>query len=292
MRIFIIGATGVLGRVLLPRLQEARHEIHTLVRSQSQAQVLQNAGMVVTVGEVLQAETQQQLPDMVQGCDAVIHIATAIPANLADPNAWEANTRLRTEVTRSLLAAALQSGASRYLQQSIVMAYPDSGDAWLDEDQPLDTTPARATICSPVIEMEQMVRDVPLDRLQWSILRGGLFVGAGTGQEKLLQRLRSGQIEIPGQGQNFLSPIHVVDMADAFVRALEYAPGGLTYNVVAQPLRYRDYITTLADRLCIAHPVYNASLPEEPSYRCSNQRLREQLGWQPLHSIFPGDPSW
>jgi 2-alkyl-3-oxoalkanoate reductase len=292
MHIFVLGATGVLGRALLPRLQQAHHDIHTLVRSGEQAQALRAVGVVATVGEVLRAETHQHLPTLVKGCEAVIHIATAIPSNPSAPGAWETNTRLRTKGTRHLLAAALQVGATCYIQQSITLAYPDSGDAWLDEDQPLDTSPARATICGPVIEMERMVRDVPPDRLRWSILRGGLFVGPGTGQEKLLTRLRAGQVEIPGKGQNFLSPIHVADMAEAIAISLERAPGGSIYQVVDQPLRYRDYLTTLADRLHLPHPPYNASLPEAPSYRCSNQRVREQLGWQPRHSIWPGEPSW
>lgn len=272
--------------------RRAHHDIHTLVRSWQQAQVLQAANIVATVGEVLQAETQQHLPALVKGCEAVIHIATAIPSNPAAPGAWETNTRLRTEGTRSLLDAALQAGATRYIQQSIVMAYPDRGDAWLDEDQSLDTTPARATICGPVIEMERMVRAVPPDRLRWSMLRGGLFVGPGTGQETLLERLRAGQVEIPGKGQNFLSPIHVADMAEAMALTLEHAPGGSIYQIVDQPLRYGDYITMLADRLHLPHPPYNASLPEAPSYHCSNQRAREQLGWQPRHSIWPGEQSW
>ncbi len=292
MRIFVIGATGVLGRSLLPRLQQAQHDIYTLVRSSQQAQVLQAAGIVATIGELLLAETQQQLPELVKGCEAVIHIATAIPSNPSAPGAWDTNTRLRTEGTRHLLDAALQAGAARYIQQSITMAYPDSGDTWLDEDQPLDTTPARENICGPVIEMERMVRDVPPDRLQWSILRGGIFVGPETGQETLLERLRAGQVEIPGTGQNYISPIHVADMAEAIALALEHAPGGSIYNVVAQPLRYGDYIAMLANRLRLPHPPYNASLPEAPSYRCSNQRAREQLGWQPRHSIWPGEPTW
>ena len=81
MRIFIIGVTGVLGHALLPRLQQARHEVHTLVRSLQQAQTLRAVGIAATVGEVLQAEIQQQLPVLVDGCEAVIHIATAIPSN-------------------------------------------------------------------------------------------------------------------------------------------------------------------------------------------------------------------
>jgi nucleoside-diphosphate-sugar epimerase len=292
MRIFIIGATGVLGRALLPRLQQAHHEIRTLVRSAEQARTLQAVGIEATVGEILQAEAQQRLPEQVKGCEAVIHIATAIPANFSAPGAWETNTRLRTEGTRHLLDAALQVGAARYIQQSITLAYPDCGDAWLDEDQPFDTNPARAAICGPVIEMERMVRAVPPDHLQWSILRGGLFVGQTTGQEALLERLRAGEVEIPGKGQNFLSPIHVADMAEAIALTLERASGGSIYHIVDQPLRYGDYIMGLADRLHLSHPPYNALLPEAPSYRCSNQRAREQLGWQPQHSIWPGEPSW
>jgi nucleoside-diphosphate-sugar epimerase len=294
MRIFVIGATGVLGRALMPRLQQAHHDIRTLVRSLEQARILQAVGIEATVGEILQVETQQHLPELIKGCEAVIHIATAIPSNPYNlsAGAWETNTRLRTEGTRHLLAAALQAGAAHYIQQSITMAYPDCGDAWLDEDQPFDTSLARATICAPVMEMERMVRAVPVGRLQWSILRGGLFVGPGTGQEKLLERLRAGQVEIPGKGQNFLSPIHVADMAEAIALTLEHASGGSIYHIVDQPLRYGDYITGLADRLHLSDPPYNASLPEAPSYRCSNQHAREQLGWQPQHTIWPGEPSW
>ena len=232
MRIFVFGATGVLGRALLPRLKLARHDIRALARSSQQAQALQTAGIEATVGDGLQAETQQQLPELVKGCEAVIHIATAIPANLSEPSAWETTTRLRTEGTRVLLDAALQAGATCYLQQSIVMAYPDSGDTWLDEDQPLDTAQARPWISGAVIEMERMVLAVPPDRLRWIILRGGQYVGPGTGQEKLLALLRKGEVEIPGRGQRFLSPVHVVDMAEAIVLALSRAPGGSIYQIV------------------------------------------------------------
>ncbi|GCE15332.1 NAD-dependent epimerase/dehydratase family protein [Tengunoibacter tsumagoiensis] len=292
MRIFMIGATGVLGRVLVPRLQQAHHEIRTLVRSAEQARTLQAAGIEATVGEILRAETQQQLPELLMGCEAVIHIATAIPAKVSAPGAWDTNTQLRTEGTKHLLAAALQAGATRYIQQSITMAYPDGGDGWIDEDQPIDTDLDRADRCAPVLEMERLVRAVPPTRLQWSILRGGWFVGRGTGQEGLLESLRAGEVEIPGNGQNFLSPIHVADMAEAIARALEHAPGGSIYQIVDQPLRYGDYLIELANRLHLPQPSYNEGLPQNPSYRCSNQRAREQLGWQPQHSIWPGEPSW
>jgi len=292
MRIFVFGATGVLGRALLPLLQQARHDIRALARTSQQAQALEATGIEAIVGDGLQAQMQQQLPELIKGCEVVIHIATAIPANLAEPSAWETTNRLRTEGTRVLLDAALQAGVTCYLQQSIVMAYPDSGNVWLDEDQSLDIAQTRPWISGAVIEMERMVRAVSPDRLRWIILRGGQYVGPGTGQEKLLERLRKGQVEIPGNGQRFLSPIHVADMAEAIALALSRAPSGSIYQIVDQPLRYRDYLTGLADRLHLPHPPYNASLPEEPSFRCSNQRAQEQLGWHPQHSIWPDEPSW
>ncbi|QBD76401.1 NAD-dependent epimerase/dehydratase family protein [Ktedonosporobacter rubrisoli] len=292
MHIFVIGATGALGRVLLPRLQQDQHKIHTLVRSAEQAKDLQARGVVASVGELLSPEGQRQLPELARDCEAVIHIATAIPANPSLPGAWDTNTRLRTEGTRALLAAALQAGATRYIQQSIVMAYPDGGDRWLDEEQPLDTTPERTVVCAPVIEMERQVKAVAPGRMHWTILRGGLFVGAGTGQERLLENLRAGQVEIPGNGQNFVSLVHVADVAEAFALALERAPVSSTYNIVDQPLRYGDYVTTLARKLNLPTPPYNSALPEQSSFRCSNQLAKEQLGWQPQHSLWPGEPGW
>lgn len=291
MHIFVFGATGVLGRALLPRLKAAHHDIRALSRSAQEAQALEAAGIEAIVGDGLQAETQQQLPELIKGCETVIHMATAVPANLSDPHAWETTNRLRTIGTRVLLAASQQAGASCYIQQSIVMAYPDSGDAWLDEDQPLDIAQARPW-SGAVIEMEGMVRAVPPDRLRWIILRGGQYVGPGTGQVKLIESLRKGQVEIPGKGQRFLSLVHVADMAEAIVLALSHAEAGSIYQIVDQPLRYRDYLTGLADRLHLPHPAYNASFPEDPSFRCSNQRAQEQLGWHPQHSIWPDEPSW
>ena len=113
----------------------------------------------------------------------------------------DTNTRLRIEGTRSLPDASLAAGVERYVQQSITLAYEDGGDRWLDESTPFDTSPARARTSGPVIEMERMVRAVPPDRLAWCILRGGSFVGRGTAQESVIQRLHAGVERVPCDGR-------------------------------------------------------------------------------------------
>ncbi len=284
MRVFIVGATGVLGRALLPLLQAQGHSVRALVRDPAK---LPADGVEAVSGDLLDAGIESPLPAMLAGCDAAVHIATAIPHNPTAPGAWQANTRLRTEGTRRLLDATLAAGVPRYVQQSIVMAYPDGGDRWIDESTPLDSSQARASLVGPIIIMEGMLHAVPAAQLQWCILRGGTFVGPGTAQDDQVAWLRQRNVAIPGEGRNFISPIHVSDMATAIVAALEQATGGSTFNIVDTPLRYGEYLDGLSDRLGVSRPQRTPGLPSGPSYRCSNQAARTALAWTPNHSIWP-----
>ncbi len=99
------------------------------------------------------------------------------------------------------------------------MAYPDHGDEWITEDMPLDASPERAGLCAPVITMENLVRTLAADRFRWCILRGGSFVGPDTFEENALADLHHGRCVIAGTGQNFVSLIHVADMATRDVAA-------------------------------------------------------------------------
>jgi len=124
--VFLAGATGVLGRALIPRLVVRGHRVRAIARRRPLARLPEGVDFIEA--DLLAAD----LRSLVDGCDAVIHIATAIPSDPSAPGGWDDNTRLRTSGTRRLLAAALACGVSRYVQQSIVMAYRDGGDAWLD----------------------------------------------------------------------------------------------------------------------------------------------------------------
>src|SRR6185437_3626974 len=188
---------------------------------------------------------------------------------------------------RRVLSAALAAGAECYVQQSIVMAYADGGDRWLDERWPLDTSPQRAAVCAPVAAMEGMMRATAVERLKWTIVRGGQFVGPGTGQDAALRRLRRGTLTVPGDGSNYFSPIHVEDMAEGVLVALERAPAGSIFNLTDQPLRYGEYADGLAERIGASVPPRDPAISMPPSWRCDNDAAQRVLNWAPSHAVWP-----
>ena len=286
MKIAVAGASGVLGQSLVPKLIKQGHGVRALVRSSARVRSLAKEHIEMMECDLLAPGIDDRLPFLLDGCDAVAHVATAIPHDPSAPNAWETNTRLRTQGVKSLLNAALKAGIKHYIQQSIIMAYPDCGDAWITEDTLLDTSPDHAKICQPVIEMEQMVGTVPISQLNWCILRGGVFVGPDTLQYNTIENLRAGAEIVPGDGSNFVSLIHIADMASAISGALLHAPAGSTFNIVAEPLRQGEYLDQLADVIGVPRPQRDPSLPCPPSWRCSNGAAKVALRWEPTHSIF------
>src|SRR5690606_8289631 len=105
-----------------------------------------------------------------------------------------------------------------------------------------DTSEARSGMSSPVVQMEAMVRDLDRGEVAWTILRGGSFVGPGTFQDATVERLRAGTLTVPGDGENWVSFIHVEDMAEATVAALTRAPAGSTFNITDEPIRNGEYL--------------------------------------------------
>jgi nucleoside-diphosphate-sugar epimerase len=288
MRVCVVGATGVVGRSLVPLLLGRGYDVLALARSPQRASPLSEAGAQVERFDLLEIGEAGRLSELLSGCSAVVHAATAIPRDLAAPGAWDDNTRLRTEGTRLTLEASLSAGVDVYLQQSITLTYPDGGERWLEEDTPFDTSPERAEVVVPVRVMETQVRSVDPGRLRWCVLRAGMLVGPGTAQEATIARLVAGKERVPGGGCGFLSLVHVVDFAAAIADALEHAPGGSVFNVVDEPVRQGEYLKRLARLVGAAPPPRGPS--EEagpPSQRSSNRRAREALGWRPKRGVWP-----
>jgi nucleoside-diphosphate-sugar epimerase len=290
MDIALVGSSGVLGRNLAPLLLERGYGVRALVRSVEKARAVFPPEIDVRQLDLLADDAPGRLPGLLEGCQAVAHIATAIPVGVSAVEAaqkWATNTRLRTFGTRRLLDAALAAGVETYLQQSITMAYPDSKDEWITEDMALDTSPGRVSITAPVIEMESMLRGLSPGRLRWIILRGGNFVGKDTGQELAIRELRAGERRVACDGRNYVSLIHVADMAAAFADALLSAPGGAIYNVVDEPIREGEYLDNLAAAIGAPTPARDAQLACPPSWRCSSTRAKTDLHWAPAHMIIP-----
>jgi nucleoside-diphosphate-sugar epimerase len=237
--------------------------------------------------DLLSPDIGEKLPRLLQGCQSAVHIATAIPHDRQAAGAWETNSRLRTEGTRSLLNASIQAGVSVYIQQSITLAYPDCGDKWITEETLLDAGPQRARTNTPVIAMEAMVRDTPVEKLRWVILRCGTFVGKGTDQEQQVNSLLAGTASVSCDGRNFVSLVNVKDVAAAFAAVLKAQPAGEIFNINAEPLRQGDYLDQLAERLGASRPPRNPNLPCPPSIRSSSEKARVRLGWVPREPLYP-----
>jgi nucleoside-diphosphate-sugar epimerase len=287
MKVAVVGPTGVLGRNLIPQLIKQGHKVLALARSIQKAELLLPEDIQITSCDLLDSTMDEQLPGILEGYNAVIHIATSIPDEFTEPGAWESNYRIRTEGTKRLLAASIKAGVSKYIQQSIVMAYPGHADNWITEEQPLDASSNREQVCKPVITMESMVRKIPTDQLNWTIIRGGVFVGKDTFQDRLIKQLRNGQANVSCDGSHFISFVHVADMADAFVRVLDKASSGMIFNICDEPIQQIDYFEQLTKYLGINLQINTGEDTCPPSHRCSNEKAKNILGWQPLHGILP-----
>jgi nucleoside-diphosphate-sugar epimerase len=288
MKVALVGATGILGRALIPQLL-AKHEIRALARKPEAIRAQFGTQVEALECDLLAPGIADRLPALLAGCEVVIHAATAIPpvVDMGKPGAWDANTRLRLEGTAHLLAATLQVGAQVYLQQSITMAYPDCGDRWISEDVPFRTSDNGTLVNETVIEMERQVRATPTNQLRWSILRGSVFVGKGTFQDDLIARLRAGTEKVACEGKAYISLIHFEDMASAFVSAIDRAPAGSTFNICDKPLRQRDYLDRLAEAVGAPKPPRDPAAPCPLSQRCANQAAQTALGWTPTHGVIP-----
>jgi 2-alkyl-3-oxoalkanoate reductase len=213
MNIAVIGATGVLGRHVIPRLVEREHKVRAIVRQPAQAERLRCLGLDAGLGDILNLDT---LAPATIDCDAALHLATAIP-KAGHAQDWSMNDRIRREGTRNFIAACQTNGVRRYVQPSITFLYGDHGTHIVDEGAAIQPSP----ITQSAVDMESLVQAT---RFDWCILRGGLFYGPGTGREEdWRQSARAGTLRIPGDGTALISLVHVVDMARAVVMSVERA---------------------------------------------------------------------
>ena len=178
MNIFLAGATGVIGRRLVPLLRDAGHAVTGTSRSEEKASALEVLGAKGVVVDVYDARALLKAMSAAHP-DVVIHQLTDLPQSLdaGRPANFEGNARLRIEGTRNLMAAASVVGARRVIAQSIAFIYADAAGARVETD-PLDRNPARAATVDAVQSLEQQVLGVP--GIDGVVLRYGRLYGPGT----------------------------------------------------------------------------------------------------------------
>jgi len=262
----LVGASGVLGRNLIPILLARGYR----VRAVSRNPVAETPGMEPVAGDILD---RNQMADAAAGCAIVIHAATSVPGP-GGRGDWGLNDRIRREGTANLLAAAEAAGARLYIQQSVAMLHAGDDSRPQTEDDPV----TGGGVLASAIDMEEMVRASALD---WRIVRGGLFFGPETGRlETLVTEARNGTWRMPGDGARWLSPVHVADMATAVAGVMADGAPRTVYNAVSdQPIQWSRFLSGLATALDLPPPAPGGA-ETLPSFRVSNARLRT-LGWSP-----------
>lgn len=213
MKIFIAGATGVIGRPLIAQLLEKGYEVITLTRSPERARTLAEQGVEAVIADVFDADTVKAAIVGVQP-EVVIEQLTALPKIYTSKSMSAAaalNTRIRLEGGANVLKAAQAAGVQRYLRQSIAFwGVPGSGLA--DEETPLalDAAPAVAADVQTVTELEHRLLEVP--NIEGIILRYGFFYGPGTwftSDGDVAQQVRQQQFPIVGNGAGVWSWVQI-----------------------------------------------------------------------------------
>jgi nucleoside-diphosphate-sugar epimerase len=272
MRIFLAGATGVIGRRVVARLLREGHQVTGSTRRPSDATALRARGADAVVVDVYDADA---LAEAVRSAapDVVMHQLTDLGGGDR-----AANSAIRITGTRNLTDAALAAGVGRIVAQSICWAY-EGGDEPATETTPLDLhgDPSRLSTVRGVAALERTVREVP----EWVVLRYGLLYGPDTWYTDgglLADTARAGRLPADADVNSF---VHVDDAAAAAVAALSW-PSGAVNVCDDEPAAGRDWVPAFCRSVGAPAP---RPVPDAPRHDwargADNHLARKELGWTP-----------
>jgi nucleoside-diphosphate-sugar epimerase len=296
MRVFVAGASGALGRHLVPGLVAAGHQVTATTRTPGKVARLRAAGAepVVVDGldrEAVIAAVRAAKPEV------IVHQMTAL-ADLRSlrkvDREFAATNQLRTRGTDNLLAAAEQAGTRRVVAQGHNFVYERSGGPVKTEDDPLDRRPI-ASAARTVAAIRYVDETVPRTAPEGIVLRYGSFYGPGA-SDPLLEAVRKRQMPVIGGGTGTWSFIEISDAAAATLAAVEGGEPGV-YNVVdSDPAPVAEWLPYLAEvagakpplRLpawlgrLLAGEFVVAQMTDGRG--ASNEKARKELGWEPRYA--------
>lgn len=298
MRIFVAGATGAIGKCLVPMLVNAGHTVIGTTRTPERTEAIRDAGAIPEVVDALdagaiRAAVQRAKPEV------IIHQLTAIPARLnlrRFDEDFALTNRLRTEGTDHLLAAARAAGCRRFIAQSYAgWPYERTGGWVKTEEDPLLSSPEPAFRRSlqAILHLERAVLGEP--EIDGFVLRYGSFYGPGTSLGRggsLLEDVRRRRLPIGGNGAGYWSFVHIGDAAAATLAAVEAGIAGL-YNIADdEPAPVAQWLPFLADaigaRAPMHIPAWVARMVVGPHgvammtqvRGASNRKAKALLGWK------------
>ena len=238
MRVFVAGATGVLGTAAVRRLVSSGHEVTGIARSEEKRRLLYTLGAEAAQVDLFDAHAMRAA---IEGHDVVCNLATRIPSDMAmtRTSAWRENDRIRAEGSAILAKAAADCGALRLIQEAVALVYADAGQNWITEQSPLDQVPLTASSLTATTNAMGFA-----DQYRFAVvLRFGVFYGADALTRWQLERVRRGKPVLMGDPNGYVSPITIEDAAGAVVAALA-APTGI-YNVAGQPAHRTEWARAL-----------------------------------------------
>lgn len=303
MRVFIAGATGAIGKQLVPRLVAAGHEVVGMTSNEANRGLVTDLGATPVVADALDPD---QVAEAVGRADpeAIVHQLTSIGAvDLRHlDRSFAVTNRLRTEGTDHLLSAGKAVGVKRFVAQSAIYGfYARTGGAVKTEEDPLDPDPPRAMreSLAAVQHLEEAVLGA-----SWTdgiVLRYGGFYGPNTsmtvGSEQF-EMIKKRKFPVAGNGAGVWSFIHIADAAEATVAAIDRGTPGI-YNIADDdPAPVSEWLPSLAETLgapksmhvprfvgrMFAGEVGAVFMTEIRG--ASNAKAKRELDWQPAH------PSW
>jgi nucleoside-diphosphate-sugar epimerase len=301
MKVLVAGATGALGKQLVPRLVSAGHEVVGMTRSASKGDAVRRLGAMPVAADALD-------PDQVAAAvaeshpEVIVHQLTALAGSLDirhfDRDLEETN-RLRTEGTDHLLAAGRAVGVRRFVAQSYAgWPFARSGGLVKSEDDPLDPQPVDAMRrpLDAIRHLEEAVTGA--DWTVGVVLRYGGFYGPGTSlgpDGEHLELIRKRRFPVVGSGAGVWSFIHIEDAAEATVAAVERGHG--IYNIVDdEPAAVADWLPVVAATFGAKPPRHvprllgrvvageAATVMMTEVRGASNAKAKRELDWQPRHS--------
>jgi nucleoside-diphosphate-sugar epimerase len=309
MKIFVAGATGVLGRTLVPQLVDRGHEVVGMTRSASKQDLVRSLGARPVVADALDPDAVAQAVASAEP-EVIVHELTALsgPMSMRDARHPERfsgaimTNRLRTEATDHLLAAGRAVGARRFVAQSFgAFRFARTGGPVQTEDDPIepDSSGAQQPGVEAILYLERAVTTI-----EWGeglALRYGGFYGPGTSislapDAQMAAPIRKRRFPVVGSGDGVWSLIHIEDAAAATAVAVERGRPGI-YNIVDdEPAPVRVWLPVLATALGAKPPrrvprwlgrlaggeVATIMMTEVKG--ASNEKAKRELGWEPRYA--------
>ena len=298
MNIFIAGATGAIGRVLVPLLVNAGHKVVALTRSAQRSSQLEQMGAVPVVGDVYDPERLARLVAESEA-EVVIHQLTAFGTKDGDP--YAETIRVRIEGTRNLVSAARAARARRFIAQSISFMCSPFGSGLTNEETPLhlDAPAGVRPLAEAIASLE--CQTLNASALSGTVLRYGWFYGPGTSYDpegSIPTAIRRGTMPIVGAGAGTYSFINLHDAAAATVKVLAHDASGIFNIVDDSPVRLSEWLPIAAKLLGAPVPGHmdealaRQTLGDMRVYYmneqrgASNAKAKREFNWQPAL------PSW